>query len=157
MQLTEEQMKFVEANMATIGYMMANYKEFGEDALKVASDYFYELGKTIGKNTKQKMNITESDVNAVTKVVSAVLEQATGIVPEIKVEEDRAVFVNEGFCPVMEAVKLLNAPWDKVCHNYSLRWFEGVAAGVNPNVKMEVPETRIKGEKCCRHIFTVPK
>ena len=103
------------------------------------------------------MNVTENDVNAVTKVVSTVLEQATGIVPEIKVEEDRAVFVNEGFCPVMEAVKLLDAPWDKVCHKYSWRWFEGVAAGVNPNVKMEVPETRIKGEKCCRHVFTVPK
>ena len=54
MQLTEEQMKFVEPQMATIGYMLANYERLGEDALKVASDYFYELGKTIGKEYQAK-------------------------------------------------------------------------------------------------------
>lgn len=157
MQLTEDQMRFVEPQMATIGYMMANYQRFADDALKVASNYFYELGKIIGKSFKEKMDITESDAEAVAKVLSAVLEQATGIVIKPEVEGNKIIFVNEGFCPVMEAVKLLNAPWDIVCYNYSWKWFEGVAAGVNPNIKMEVPESRVRSDKCCRHIFTIPE
>jgi hypothetical protein len=32
-----------------------------------------------------------------------------------------------------------------------------LAAGVNPNVKMEVPESRIWGKNRCFHVITVPK
>jgi hypothetical protein len=39
--------------MSTIGYMLANYKKFGDDALKAAHNHFYELGKSIGQNVKK--------------------------------------------------------------------------------------------------------
>jgi hypothetical protein len=64
------------------------------------------------------MGITGNDANAVATVMSAVLEQV-GTKPEIKVEGDRVVFENTGFCPVMEAVRIMNVPWETVCRNYS--------------------------------------
>jgi len=157
LELTEEKMKFVEPQMVTIGYMLANYKRFGDDALKVASEYFYELGKSMGQSVKQKIGITKSDAKAVAAVMNAVLEQAAGIKGAMRVEGNKVMGENVGFCPMMEAVRIMKAPWEIVCRNYSWRWFEGLAAGVNPNVTMEVPESRIWGKNRCFHVITVPK
>jgi len=157
MALSEEQMKFVEPQMATIGYMLANYKRFGDDALKVASDYFYELGKSMGQSVKQKMGITKSDGKAVAAVMNAVVEQAAGIKGAMRVEGNKVIGENVGFCPMMEAVRIMKAPWETVCRNYSWRWFLGLAAGVNPKATMEVPESRIWGKNRCFHVITVPK
>ena len=156
MELTEKEMENVEQQMATIGYMLANYEKFGEDALKVANKYFYELGKSMGQSVKEKMGIKGSGPNAVAAVMSAILEKV-GTKPTIKIEGDKVIIENAGFCPVMEAVRIMNAPWELVCRNYSWRWFEGIAAGVNPNVTMEVPESRIWGGNRCYHVMNVPK
>jgi len=156
LELNEEEMKFVEQQMGIIGYVLANYERFGEDALSIASKYFYELGKLTGQSAKRKMGITESDANAVAAVMRVVLEQA-GTKPIIRVEGDKVIIDNSEFCPVMEAVRIMNAPWETICRNYSWRWFEGVAAGVNPKVTMEVPESRIWGKNRCYHIIKVPK
>ena len=157
MALSEVQMRFVEPQMATIGYMLANYKRFGDDALKVASDYVYELGKSRGKNIKQKMGITTTDANAVATVLDAALAQVAGITGVVRVEGNNVIGENAGFCPIMEAVRIMNAPWETVCRNFSWRLFEGIAAGVNPGVTMEVPESRIWGKNRCLHVITVPK
>jgi len=161
--LVGEKEKLIESQLPIIGYILANYERFGEDALKVASDYFYGLGKFMGRSIKERMGIVESDANAVARVMNAILEEVIGIervegAPEpMRVEGDRVVGENAGFCPIMEAVKILNAPWDIVCRNYSWRWFEGLAAGVNPDVTMEVPKSRIWGQRRCLHIIKVPK
>ena len=157
MALSEEQMRFVEPQMATIGYMLANYKRFGDDALEVASNYFFEGGKSIGASVKQKMGITGNDANAVAAVMNAILAEMGGIKDAMRVEGNKVIGENVGFCPMMEAVRLMNAPWEVVCRNYSWRWFEGIAAGVNPNVTMEVPESRLYGMNRCFHVITVGK
>jgi len=155
--LSEEQMRYVEPQMATIGYMLANYEKFGDFALKVASDYFYEFGKYMGQSVKEKMGIIKSDAEAVAAVMNAILEQAAGIKDALKVDGNKVMGENVGFCPMMEAVRIMKAPWEAVCRNYSWRWFEGLASGVNPDVKMEVPESRIWGKNRCFHVITVPK
>jgi len=109
MALSEEQMKFGEPQMAMIGYMLANYRRFGDDALKVASDYFYELGKSMGQSVKQKMGITKSDAKAVAAVMNAVVEQAAGIKGAMRVEGNKVIGENVGFCPMMEAVRIMKA------------------------------------------------
>jgi len=157
MALSEEQMKFVSPHMATIGYMLANRGRFGDDALKVAGDYFYGLGKSTGWSVKHNIGVTKSDAEAVAAVMNAVLEQAAGIKGAVRVEGNKVIGENAGFCPMMETVIMMGAPWEIVCKNYSWRWFEGIAAGVNPNVKMEVPESRIYGKNRCLHVITVPK
>ncbi len=156
MPLSEEQMKFVAPQIALIGYMLANYKKFGDDALKLAQKYFYELGMSTGQSIKQKMNIMETDASAVAMVMNVALEQAGGF-RGTRVEGNKVVGENTGFCPMMEAARILDAPWEIVCKNYSWRWFEGLAAAVNPHVTMEVPESRIWGKKRCFHVITVPK
>ena len=157
MGLSEEQMRFVEFHMTTIGYLLANYKTLGKDALAVASNYFYELGKFQGQRVKQKMGVSADDANAVAAVMDAVLEKATGAEVTVRADGDKVIVKGAGFCPMMEAVRLMKAPWDIVCKNISWRWFEGIAAGVNSKATLEVPESRIWGKKCCLHIVTVPK
>jgi hypothetical protein len=156
MTLSEEQMKFVAPQMAIIGYVLANYEKFGDEALKVAQKYFYALGKSNGQSIKQQMSITKTDAAAVATVMNVALEQ-TGGFRGTRVEGNKVIGENTGFCPIMEAVRILNAPWKIVCKNYSWRLFEGLAAAVNPNVSMEVPESRIEGNNRCFHIITVPK
>ena len=156
MTLSEEQMKFVAPQMAIIGYMIANYETFGDDALTAAQKYFYALGKSDGQRIKRQMGITKTDAAAVAMVMNVALEQSGGF-KGTRVEGNKVIGENTGFCPIMEAVRILNAPWKIVCENYSWRWFEGLAAAVNPNVSMEVPESRIEGHNRCFHIITVPK
>lgn len=69
--------------------MLANYKKFGDDALKVAHCHFYELGKSIGQNVKKKMLITKNDANVVATVINAVIEQS-GVKGVMRVEGNRA-------------------------------------------------------------------
>ncbi|UCE29175.1 MAG: hypothetical protein JSV85_00045 [Candidatus Bathyarchaeota archaeon] len=156
MPLSEEQRKLVSLQTTIIGYMLANYEEFGDDALEVAQEYFYELGKSTGQRIKQEMGITKTDASAVAIVMNVALEQIGGV-RGTRVEGDKVVGENTGFCPMMEAVKILNGPWEIVCKNYSWRWFEGLASSVNPNITMEVPESRIWGKERCFHVITIPK
>lgn len=156
MPLSEEQRKLVSLQTTIIGYMLANYKEFGDKALESAQKYFYELGKSTGRRIKQEMGITETDASAVANVMNVALENIGGV-RGTRVDGNKVIGENSGFCPMMEAVRILNAPWEIVCKNYSWRWFEGLAAGVNPNIIMEVPESRIWGKERCFHLITVPK
>lgn len=157
MELTREQMQAVQNQAQTIGLVIAYYNKFGEDALKVAKGYFSEAGRMLGESLKSSLNIVENDANAVATALNAFLMQAAGMPAGCKVEGDKVICDNEAFCPVMEAVKMVNAPWDKIDLNYAWPFFEGVASAINPGIKMEVLESRYKGDERCRHVITVPK
>jgi hypothetical protein len=53
LELSEGQ-SVVQSTMATVGYILANYKRFGNEALKVANSYFYELGKSMGQKRQEE-------------------------------------------------------------------------------------------------------
>ncbi len=156
MELTKEQMEAVQAQVPAIGLVMAYYSRFGEDAFQVAKEYFAQMGKTMGENIKRNLNISGSDATAVAAVVNAFVLQVAGVTDMAKIEGNQVIIANEGFCPVMEAAKMLNAPWDKMCLNYALPMFKGMASAINPNVELGVPEGRYKGDKACREVFTIP-
>jgi len=92
MELPEEEMKFMEPNITMFGYVLATTKSIGNDALKVASDYFYDFGKLTGQNVKQKMGITGSNAEAVAAVWSVTLARI-GINPSAQIEGKKAVRV----------------------------------------------------------------
>jgi len=140
-----------------IGYLLANYNRFGEDALDVAREYFYELGKSMGQSIKRGMGIIETDANAVATVMNKALEEVWETKYAMKVKGNKIISENTGFCPIEEGVRIMQGPWEIVCKNYSWQWFLGLAAGVNPNATMEVPESRIWGNNCCFYKIEVPK
>jgi hypothetical protein len=160
MELTQEQMAAVQAQVPVIGLLMAFYRRFGDEALQVSKEFGSQLGKQFGENIKRSANVTGTDTKAVAAVLNAFLKQATGVpvgVPDFaKIEGNEAVFVNEGFCPVMEAVKAVGAPHDKICPNFSWWLFEGIACAVNPRAKQETRESRALGGKRCIHTIIVP-
>jgi hypothetical protein len=74
----------------------------------------------------------------------------------IRIEGNKVVMSNEAFCPVMEAVRITNAPWGLIDLSYNSPIFESIAYGVNPNVKMDVTKRRYRGDKICEQVFTIP-
>ena len=142
--------------MQGIGLVMAYRNRFGEDALQVARQYWAQVRTMLAENSKPSLNIVGSDASPVAAALGAFLMRAARIPDLAKVQGDRVLVVGEGFRPAMEAAKMLNAPLDKVCLNCSLPMFEGIASAINPNVKLEVPQARFKGDKSCKEIFTIP-
>jgi hypothetical protein len=155
MALTKEQMAAVQGQAQVIGLVMAYYRRFGEDALPVAKEFSAQLGKMMGENTKSTLKTKGTDANSVAAVLNASLGQIA-MPPICKVEGKKVIAQTDGFCPIMEAVKMLNAPWDKVDMYCSWPAFEAIALSVNPNAKMEIVTTRHRGDKSCTHVFTVP-
>jgi hypothetical protein len=156
MALSEEQMKLAESYIMPIGFFLAAYKRFGDDALKVARDYFYNFGKSTGQSVKQKMGITKSDAHALATLLNAFVP-TTGTEGTVKVEGNKVIIDAVGFCPVMEAVRIMNAPWETVCRNCTWRMMEGIEHAVNPDAKREMLEYRARGDKHCLEVVTVPK
>ena len=160
MELTKEQSACVQAQIPVISLINAYYKRFGDDAFQVSREFGLQFGKQLGENIKRGANIKGTDAKAVASVLNAFLQQASGApvgVPEfVKIEGKEVTAANEGFCSIMEAVKAVGAPHDKICPNFSWLVFEGIASSVNPKVKQEVRESRALGNKRCRHVLIIP-
>jgi hypothetical protein len=155
MALTKEQMAAVQQQAQMVGLVMAYYRRFGESALQVAKEFFTQLGKMMGENSKSALKTTGTDAKSVAAVLNASLMQIA--MPAIcKVEGNKVIAETDGFCPIMEAVKMLKAPWDKIDTYCSWPAFGAIALSVNPNAKMEIVTTRHKGDKTCKHVFTIP-
>jgi len=107
------------------------------------------------------MNIQRTDAKAIEAMFNAVSverydkETLQKKLVRLSVEGNKFTAHSEGFCPVMAAVKKLNAPWNMVCPNYSVPFHIGLASAINPNVKGEIPNARWKGDKYCEHVTTV--
>jgi len=155
MELTKEQMGAVQTMALLIGLQMAYYNRFGEDAFQVATEFAAQTGKMMGENIKRNLNITGTDTSAVAAVLDAHVMEF-GMPAICRVEGNKVIAETEGFCPVMEAVKMLNAPWDKVDVCFTWPMFAGTAHAVNPDAKLEVLEARHRGDKSCKHVITVP-
>lgn len=155
---TKGQNECIQFQKHRIGLVMAYYDQLGDVALDIAKTYFSQLGMTWGQDLKRSLKVEENDENALAAVLNAFLVQAVGM-PEgsAKVHGNQVIVENKDFCSVLEAVKQLNAPWDKVCHNCALPIFEGVALAVNPDATLEVLKSRMQGDRRCKHVFTIPK
>jgi len=155
MELTKEQMAAVQVQVLLISLQMAHYNSYGEDAFKVAKEWAAQTGKMMGENIKRNLNITGTDTSAVAAVLNAFLMEF-GFLALCRVEGNKVIAEIEGFCPVMEAVIMLNAPWDKIDLYCAWPMFAEIARAVSPNAKLEILETRHRGDKSCKHVFAVP-
>jgi len=161
LELTEEQVKRVQPHIPTITMMLAFYKRFGKDALEVSRDWAFRSGKARGEEVKRRMNIQGTDARAIETLFNSILsdrydeETIKKKLVRLSVEGNKFIAINEGFCPIMTAVKMLNAPWNIVCENYSWPFHHGMAAAINPSVKQEIPKIRIRGDEYCEHMVIV--
>jgi len=155
MALTKEQAAAVQSQAQLIGLVMAYYQRYGEDAFQVAKGFSTQLGKMMGDNAKKALNITGTDAQAIAAVANAALSQL-GMTGVCRVEGNKVIAETDGFCPIMEAVKMLNAPWNKIDEVCAWPAFGALGASVNPNVKIDIVTARHRGDKSCKHVFTVP-
>ena len=156
MEFNEKQKMSVQNQLQIVGLLMEYHSRFGEYALEVSRLYFSHVGSTISKTIKKDIKITESDANAVAAVLDEYLMWRHDANLTIRIERNKVVMSNEGYCPVMEAVESINAPWELIDLSYNSPIFEGIAYGVNPNVRMDVTKRRYRGNKICEQVFTIP-
>ena len=158
MEFNEKQKMAVQNQLQIVGLLMEYHSRFGEYALEVSRSYFSHVGSMISKTIRKDkdIRITESDANAVAAVLDEHLMWRHDADFAIRIEGNKVIISNEAFCPVMEAVRITNAPWGLIDSSHNSPIFEGIAYGVNPNVRMDVTKRRYRGNKICEQVFTIP-
>jgi hypothetical protein len=76
---------------------MAYYIRFGDEALKVAENYWAQARRMAGVNIKSSLNVSGGDERAVTAILDAFLMEAGGIKGASKIERHKVIIENDGF------------------------------------------------------------
>ena len=128
------------------------YKDDPEAARKTA----YQIGREVGQILKQSNNIQGDDLESVAQILNAAMITVHSE-PSAKVECDRVVKRDRGFCIIMRSSLTLNLPWEWMDANYAWPWLEGIVSTVRPDIMMRVESSRAKGDPQCTHIFEVKR
>jgi hypothetical protein len=127
------------------------YREF-KDNPSAGKKEAFQIGEEMGRLLKRKYNIREEGLEAVAKVLNAAMRSVKGE-ETARVEGDRVMMINTGFCAVMRAAITLNVPWEWFDTNFAWPWLEGIVYTVRHDVKLRIPSARCRGDKACLHVF----
>jgi hypothetical protein len=128
------------------------YRQFRDDP-EAAKRTALQLGTNMGQILKGKHNIQGEDLNAVAEILNAFMRSAQG--ETAKVEDNKVIMYNTGFCDVMRSALTLNVPWEWLDTNFAWPFLEGVVSAIRPDIKLRVASARCRGEKACIHIFEI--
>ena len=129
------------------------YKQFKEDP-EAAKKAAFQLGVEMGEQFKRIYNIEGDDLNAVAALLDATMIEVKGE-PTAKVEGNKVILRNSGFCVIMRASVTLGIPWEWLDTNFAWPWLEGIVSTIRPDIKMRVPQARNRGDPVCVHIFEI--
>ena len=114
----------------------------------------FQIGREAGQMLKQKFNIEGGGLDAVAEILNAAMS-AMRSEPSARVEDDRVVKRDRGFCVIMRSALTLNMPWAWLDANYAWPWMEGIVSTVRPDIKMSVQTSRANGDQLCTHVFEI--
>jgi len=130
------------------------YRRFKNDPEKSRSESS-ELGRRVGHALMEKLNLKGSDLDTLAMIINAFMREVKGELA--KVEGNRVVLRNRGFCAIMVSARSFNIPWLWLDANAAWPFLAGLASAVNPNVKHNVTCARARGDLVCEHIFEIIK
>lgn len=138
-------------NPTVLGEFYRRYRDYPLEEIRKVS---YEQGLFVGRSTKERLGIEGDDIQAVAKVLKAILrgEPTAMILTDGK---DRVLLRNSGFCPLMTACLSMNLPWTWLCSALGWPFFHGLTSAVNPKVNLTMTKRREKGDPHCEHIFEI--
>jgi hypothetical protein len=129
------------------------YDRFRDDP-EAAKNAAYQIGREAGGKLKQINNIGGDSLEAVAQVLNAAMI-AVRSEPSAKVEGNRVVKRDRGFCIIMRSSLTLNLPWEWLDTNFAWPWLEGIVSAIRPDMRMSVETSRAKGEQLCTHVFEI--
>lgn len=146
----------VQLQTALMGLSLAFKKKYGDEALKVTQAFAEQMGTSMGKNFKEKANITGSGIRDIERVFHIWLDPA--VAPhkvKTTVEGKKLTVTRETptMCPAIVVAKQMKLPLETVCNNIALPMFKGVAKAFNPNAKHSTVQMT---EQKCIDIIEIP-
>lgn len=127
------------------------YNKFKDDP-DAAKEEAFKLGEAMGKAYTSKHNIKGEDIETMSKVLNAILQQTSTVTT---IQGNKAIVANKGFCPIMASSMSLNLPWKWLCSNFGWPVVQGIVHSVNPNAKLNIGSWRATGGKVCEHIYEI--
>ena len=114
----------------------------------------YQIGQETGRILKQSNNLRGDSLEAVAQILNAAMVTVRSE-PSAKVEGDRVVKRDRGFCIIMRSSLTLGLPWEWMDTNFAWPWLEGIVSTVRSDIRMRVETSRAKGEQLCTHVFEI--
>jgi hypothetical protein len=127
-----------------------NYKNDVEAARKAA----FQIGQDMGRTMIQKGGVKGNDLGAVADILNSAMRLVKGE-PSARLEDDKVIMQNKGFCAIMRSALTLNIPWEWLDSNFAWPWLEGIVSIVRPDVRLSVSSARCRGDKACVHVFEI--
>ena len=127
------------------------YQKYRDD-VGAARKAAFQIGQDMGKKMIQRDGIEGHDLGAVADILNSAMRSVKGE-PSARLEDDKVVMQNKGFCAIMRSALTLNIPWEWLDSNFAWPWLEGIVSIVRPDVRLSVSSARCRGDKACVHVF----
>ena len=127
------------------------YERFRDDPEAAVSTAF-ELGGELGRVLMGRLGDKGGDLERVAVILNEFQRTVQGE-PSAKVEGDRVIMRCSGFCPITRAAMTLNLPWEWLDENLAWPLVRGVASTIIPDIKLQVPSAKSRGDPICVYIF----
>ena len=114
----------------------------------------FQIGRDMGQVLKDRYNIQGDDLEAVAEILNAAMRTEHGE-QSISVEGSKVTMCNTGFCSVMYAALTLDVNWEWFDTNFAWPWLEGIVSLIRPDIKLNTPTARCRGDAVCQHIFEI--
>jgi len=131
------------------------YKQF-RDAPEVAKRTAFGMGQKFGEALLQRCGIEGEGLEVVAELLNEAMRTVRGE-PSARVEGDRVILRNQGFCGVMRSALTLNVPWEWLDVNFAWPWLEGIVSTIRPDIEIRIPSARCRGDEACIHVFEVER
>jgi hypothetical protein len=124
------------------------FKDDPESGRKMA----FKLGQELGQEFKGRYDIKGDSLEAVAELLNAMMNTVKSE-PSARVDGNKVILTNAGFCVIMRSAIALDIPWDWIDTYFAWPWIEGIASSVIPDIKMKVEAARYRGDPICIHVF----
>ena len=129
------------------------YQKYRDD-VGAARKAAFQMGQDMGRKMIQRDGIGGHDLEAVADVLNSAMRSVKGE-PSARLEDDKVVMQNKGFCAIIRSALTLNIPWEWLDSNFAWPWLEGIVSIVRPDVRLSVSSARCRGDKACVHVFEI--
>jgi hypothetical protein len=129
------------------------YDQFKDDP-EAGKKTAFKFGQEVAREFMRRDGIKGDSLEAVAEILNTMMITCK-TEPSARVEGNKVVLRNTGFCLMMRAAMAFDIPWGWIDNNYAWPTLEGLASTVRPDIKMKVEAARYRGDPICIHVFEV--
>jgi hypothetical protein len=131
------------------------YKKYKNDPQQCRAETL-ALGKRYGQELMNRLKLKGDDLATLAAVVNAFMAEIKAET-NARVEDNKVIYYNRSFCPIMITAKSFNQPWLWLDENAAWPLMQGLSSAVNPNIRHYVAHARAEGDLVCQHVWELDK